>query len=664
MGVAPKVNPRYLPDQAAQVALDVEARGQSLKPLNGVGSALLTLEKTGALQSIYRWGQDEAVDTQYWLHWTGDVDVCRSQIAGDVAEWTFWTDGVFPKSSYNALIVQGGSTAYPIAWHRLGLKRPTAAVACAPVAPTPAAASASVTLTPTHLAAMTIAYGVRISIDNGTTNAQVTLTVDAPTASQLATRINATPAATALVTVAVNGVNLIVTSKATGTTVKLVVRWGAGTTAAVSASGTTASLGTAETRVYTYTWLANHAGLVKESQPAPPSAQVDVYAGGSVTLTGFGTLPTTNNYLANGMRIYRATAGTYLFVAELVGAALTTALATGWSDTVAADALGEACPSVDYEEPVATLRGLVNLPNGMMAGFTGRDVYFCEPYRPYAWPSAYSQAVDYPVMGLGRIDTTLVVLTKGTPFFAQGSSPADIVLVKADIEQACVAKRSVVSMGGAVLYASPDGLVSLSPGGSRILTEAIIDRDTWQSLNPSSIHAYSHDRQYVAFYTKTDGTQGGFVYDLATNNLVFHTFGLGAEVDIKGGYADLRNDTLYLVNASRQIVKWHGGAVRSGTWRSKIFSLPQITGFSCAQVEAESFTDAAGTTWPAYPTGPSMQCKVYCDGTLIHTQTLTARGPWRLPPIQGRDWEMELLNIRSEVFKVAIAQAPSEIAEV
>ncbi len=116
------------------------------------------------------------------------------------------------------------------------------------------------------------------------------------------------------------------------------------------------------------------------------------------------------------------------------------------------------------------MKGLINLPNGIMAGFEGRDVYFCEPYRPYAWPAAYQQTVDYPVVGLGRLDTSLVVLTKGAPYLISGSAPGYMTVVKADLEQACVSKRSIVSMGSAVFYASPDGLVALAASGSRVLT--------------------------------------------------------------------------------------------------------------------------------------------------------------------------------------------------
>ncbi|MCK7581022.1 MAG: hypothetical protein MZV65_38990 [Chromatiales bacterium] len=39
-GVAPKIPPRFLPDDMAQVAVSVEATGTSVKPLHGLGTPL------------------------------------------------------------------------------------------------------------------------------------------------------------------------------------------------------------------------------------------------------------------------------------------------------------------------------------------------------------------------------------------------------------------------------------------------------------------------------------------------------------------------------------------------------------------------------------------------------------------------------------------------
>ena len=74
--------------------------------------------------------------------------------------------------------------------------------------------------------------------------------------------------------------------------------------------------------------------------------------------------------------------------------------------------------------------------------------------------------------------------------------------------------------------------------------------------------------------------------------------------------------------------------------------MPNIMGFSCAQLEAE-----------AYP----MTLKIYADTTLIHTQTVQNRDPFRLPAKVGRDWEMQIEGSK-EVFSLSIANSMSELA--
>ena len=85
-GIAPKLPARYLQDSQAQIALNCPVFSGSLQPLTDVGASILTLPKTTTPKSIYRYGQDTEVDNNYWFHWPQEVDVCRSQITGDVAE--------------------------------------------------------------------------------------------------------------------------------------------------------------------------------------------------------------------------------------------------------------------------------------------------------------------------------------------------------------------------------------------------------------------------------------------------------------------------------------------------------------------------------------------------------------------------------------------------
>lgn len=527
-GIAPAVPPRYLQESQAQIAVNCPVFRGSIQPLADVGTSLLTLPKTGTPQTIYRFGQDTVSNTQYWFHWTADVDVCRSQIAGDTSEWTFFTGDGAPKATYAALATSGSD--YPAAARRLGLPAPTAAV---------------------------------IATENGTPDE-----TDTP-----------------------------------------------------------------ETRVYTFTWVSKEAGFEVESAPAPASLDVNITSNQTVTLSGFPAVP-TGDYNVTHKRIYRSVNGVYLYVDEITAATAT------YEDSVAADALGEELPSLYWAQSPDNLSGLTNLPNGMMAGFVGRDVYFSEPYRPHAWPETYIQTVDYPVVGLGRMDTTLAVLTTGVPYLMQGAHPDSVAVVKSDLEQACVSKRSIVSFGSAVIYAAPDGLMMLSPGGSRIVTENLFNYTQWQQFfAPETIHAYAHDNQYIGFYDN-GVTRGGFIFDVTSQQFILH------DIYATAGFRDLQRDKLFLAFEDRSLKVWFDGAAKSYTWKSKKFTLPQIVGFSCAQLEAE-----------AYP----MTLKVYVDGTVIHTQTVTSRNPFRLPAKVGRDWELQVEG-SSEVFSLSLATSMTELA--
>jgi hypothetical protein len=315
---------------------------------------------------------------------------------------------------------------------------------------------------------------------------------------------------------------------------------------------------------------------------------------------------------------------------------------TTYTDDVLAESLSEELPSLTWAPPPATLQGLTNLPNGGMAGFVGRDVYFCDPYHPHAWPENYVQSLDFPIVGLGRMDTTLAVLTTGTPYFMQGSHPDSMVSVKSDLEQSCASKRSIVSTNGAVIYASPDGLVTLSPSGSKLVTEQYFTRAQWQSyFKPDSIYGYSHDLKYIGFYDNGT-TTGGFIYDPTSGQFILHN------IYATAGYSDLQRDKLFLAFSDRTVKPWLAGGNLSYVWKSKKFTLPQVLGFSCAQLQAE-----------AYP----MTAKFYADNVLVHTQTVTSRLPFRLPSLPGRDWEIQLEGA-SEVFSLSVAQSMQELAGV
>lgn len=121
-GEIPRVEPHLLPDQAAQLAQNTKLWTGGLEPLKSP-AYVADLAKAGVKKTIYRYGQSVDSDTQYWFHWTTDVDVCRGPLADDTQERVFFTGDGAPKST-DATIATAGSNL-PSAAYLLGLPAPT-----------------------------------------------------------------------------------------------------------------------------------------------------------------------------------------------------------------------------------------------------------------------------------------------------------------------------------------------------------------------------------------------------------------------------------------------------------------------------------------------------------------------------------------------------------
>lgn len=672
-GVSPMTPPRYLGNEAAQTALNCPVWMGSLQPIRGALALTPSpLTKSGAIKSIYRFDQSQTNELNYWFHWTTDVDVVQGFIAGDTTERTYFTGDGNPKVTNATLSLTGGGNLYPIAAYDIGVPKPTGTFTTAKtttvltgsINPNPfggtdsdltgsidPTASVNVvgvnTLFTTELAAgdtILVSSEIRI-VDAITDDTNLTVTVaftnvandTAPEkASKEVVGVNTLFTTELAVgnSILVTGETRVIESITDNTHLTVTVPFTdvANDTSPVITPNLTTT--TAETRVYTFTYV-NSFG--EESTPysetdMTPSTE-DVYPGESVVVT----LPTAavTNVNVTKKRIYRSAAGTantsFFFVAEVPLATTT------YTDSLDGDDLNEVLPSLTWVQPPTTLKGLVGMPNGVMVGFSGNDVYFSEPFRPFAWPIQYIQTVGYPIVGLGVIDTTVVVLTQGRPYFIQGSHPGSSVMVEADINQACLSKRSIVSMGNAVFYASPDGLVGLSPGGSAVVTESMFDKYTWQAMGPAALLGCMYENKYVGFLDATSGN-GGFVYDMKAKTWNFHN------IYVTGAYNDLKNDALYLVQ-NNELSKWDSGTALSYIWKSKKFTFPEPKSFACYRIQAE-----------AYP----ITTKIYRDGTEIVSLSVTDDSLRRLPAGLGTDWEFQLEG-STEVYNVQLAQSPQEL---
>lgn len=395
-----------------------------------------------------------------------------------------------------------------------------------------------------------------------------------------------------------------------------------------------------ESRTYVITYVSAYG---EEGPPSDASAVVSVNNTQSVTVSIPGNPGGNRNLTLK--RIYRSSAvgsqAYFQFVAEVPIAT------SSYTDTKTQAQLGEVLQSQDWNPPPDALKGLRMMANGVAVGFVGNTVYMSEPNLPHAWPNEYP--IDAEIVGLGTFGQTVVVLTKTFPYMLQGVDPAAMSTTKLELRQACVAKRSIVETGDGVIYASPDGLVSIGGGGIQVVTQDTLSRDQWQAYKPDSFQAYLYNGRWHGFYN-TGSQRGVLIFDFTGQGARMTTsaLGSGGAQPITAGFQDASTDKLYLAQGG-SIVRWDDGSNLPYLWRSKIFRSPQHVNFSVAQVRAS-----------AYP----VVLRVYADGVLKLTKNVASDAHFRLPSgFKALDWYIEL-EATTEVTEFYMATSVAEIMSV
>jgi hypothetical protein len=467
-------------------------------------------------------------------------------------------------------------------------------------------------------------------------------------------------------------------------------------TVALTVGLTGVGTGDVTTRLYVYTWVTQ---FDEESEPCPISADVLWQSGRTVTLSGFQAAPAGRGI--NRQRIYRSQSssqnGTDLFLIE--ERAATTA---NYVDTHSPTDFQEVLPSRDYNQPPADLSGLIAMPNGMMAGFSGKQLCFCEPYKPHAWPEKYRLTAAYPIVGLGSYASTVVAGTQGYPYVASGTAPENMVEEKIEVNLPCINGRGIVDLGYSVAYPSNDGLVVVANGGASVATNALFTRPKWQQISPASLVAGQYAGRYFASYQylEADGSiaEGTRIIDLTGEQ----PFVLRASIRPDAFYYDLPSGALYYL-VGDTVYEWDARGQNNEimTWISKRVIMPDPVSFGAILVESgallstedQAALDAAIAAIIAYnaalfagelnaeidgsavnelslggddlqplPDPKYIAVRVYADGKLINTIT-TLDDVKRLKGVRAKEWEIQV-NGTAEVEQITLASTARELNEV
>ncbi|EKZ6376938.1 hypothetical protein RE069_004068 [Klebsiella aerogenes] len=398
-----------------------------------------------------------------------------------------------------------------------------------------------------------------------------------------------------------------------------------------------------ETRYYCETYVT---GYGEEGPPGPASAAVEITVpDSSVTLSLAG--PPSGNYNITRRRIYRTVTTTsdaeFMEVAELDIAV------TSFTDSLTSDELTATLETEDYLMPPADMIGLCAMNNGISVGFAGNEIMFSMAYLPYAWPDAYKLSTYDNIVAIASIDTAVVAGTEGIPVVFSGITPSNISDTPVQLNQACLSKRSMVSMLGYVLYAGPSGIIKItSAGKGAVATANVLTRDQWQEFNPGTIRAWAIGGNYVGLYDYDDDGDGvydtvkGFIYDPNNNDIRRLTTTWDA------AYADPKSDLLYVAKGDELYISQAARTAISMRWRSKIFHVPQGTSFSVCRVMSPSVIQVG--------------VRFYVEGTMVSQLPpgSIVENIFRLPVMAGSKWQAEVYGY-AQVDRITLAESMTEL---
>jgi len=448
--------------------------------------------------------------------------------------------------------------------------------------------------------------------------------------------------------------------------------------------------GVAETRAYVYTWVSAYG---EEGPPSLPTTY-DGWSGDPwiIQLTAPLSGDTTNRNLSK-TRVYRTVTGvggstTYFFVAEL-DIAITTYTDTTPSTEVVGNNLLQ---SYYYEAPPTDLEGFAMLPNGIVASWRKNEVWFCEPFLPHAWPSPYTIATEYPIVGMGVIGQSLIVCTSGSPYAISGINPATMSMSRIAANEPCMSRGSIISTPQGVMYASPNGLAVAVPGAVSIITRNMITKDLWLDqtsyISVPTLRASLLNGNYYAWGSVRSG---GFQADTFQTDSFAQTDYTGsyrgALIDITNprvSWINLTNDTpiynCFTDQVTGEVLLIKDGGVywldlaKSRThqpyiWRSKIFESVNKRNYEAMRVYFSTFDDTPPLSTVAVTSPTTLESnmygivRVYADNVLRYSREIRSSGEFfRLPSgFKAQYWEVEV-EARVKLISVEMAMTAKDLA--
>ena len=332
--------------------------------------------------------------------------------------------------------------------------------------------------------------------------------------------------------------------------------------------------------------------------------------------------------------IYRTTSGLHGGTFRYVGEAALTSLT--FTDSVAAIDLGEEL--IETENPPSNLEGLVSAPNGMLFAWKGKDIWVSESFKPYSWPADYVLTVDDRIVTMRVGGTDIYALTNGHPYIIVGTDPARLAMSKLVINQSCASEKSACQVGNMIIYASPDGLIGIQGGQGVLLTEQYFRKEEWSTLTPSGMVCESHDEQI-----HMSCAAGGYIFAMDGDGLVITT----NDITTSFFWSDLYDDVLYFIDGTEIKSFGTSDTKYTATWLSKKIETHKRILLDSLRLIADGYT---------------VSCSIMKEATSYwELVTVQDDKPTRIPAIPMQNtWQIKI-ETSERVDSVALASSMDQL---
>lgn len=385
----------------------------------------------------------------------------------------------------------------------------------------------------------------------------------------------------------------------------------------------------------------------EEGQPSEISSLVTRKPDEKAVIT-FDPSDNAGNEYITKYRLYRSAGGTkgsdFFFVDEIS--------ADGelkFHDFKTDDELNEVLPR--YGEVPTELNGIVGMSGGFMAAYKGKDIYFSEPYMPYAFPWEYHQTVPFDIVGLAVRSNYLYVMTKGSLYAFVGDHPETILPLSFKFDVPCISRKSIAHVGGNIVYAGTTGLVLIGNGTATVFSDKLYTLEQYKALHfENCISAGEYDGKYFAVFSDKvllfDFADGDIKHTILDKN----AFTAGTYSWNDGSWLNYENN---FVNTNTpygetMITQDFSAANLTAVWQSKDFVSPRPIAFTSARVR---FEDAS----------KSVTMKLFAEDKEVFSGEVQHNKAFRLPVMRREcRWSVSVTG-NTDITSIELAESMAEL---